>query len=71
MSKMNVYMDGNGSGKVMIDGKGVYVPESQLVELQQRLDKARKTAEFYRDCSGNKDTFKFGYSRVLEELNHA
>lgn len=38
-------------------------------KLKEQQKKAIDTAVFYQNNSGNKATLKFGYSRVVEELN--
>lgn len=43
--------------------------QAEKAELMALINKSLETAEFYKNCSGNKSTLQFGYSRVIEELS--
>jgi hypothetical protein len=40
----------------------------RVKELEGKLAKAIETAKFYQDAAGDKQTLKFGYARVIQEL---
>lgn len=37
MTKRRVFLDGNGSSQINVEGLGVYVPASELTETKQKL----------------------------------
>lgn len=41
--------------------------EQTIDTLKEALTQVAKTALFYQKCSADKATFKFGYSRVIED----
>ena len=41
----------------------------QIEALRATLARTIETAKFYQNCSGDKKTLKFGYSRVVSETS--
>ncbi|QZI91884.1 hypothetical protein SIPHO067v1_p0028 [Vibrio phage 51E28.1] len=58
-----------GAGLCLIDEDDrIICTAEEAAKAYLSVTKAKETAEFYQKCSGNKSTLKFGYSRVIEEL---